>query len=138
MSVLIKSEPRQVPARKIPVFRHQHLFFPVFVNIDKMDAQGKIDLFQIFMFANVCPRLCVDLYEKSVGGQKDEAIALQIKLNRLLADLVAANFSGGWGIVKMSLSIRGICDKTVTHPMPTCTEEERPVLEKIMKKYDLL
>ena len=92
----------------------------------------------VLMFSNVCPRLCVDLYEKSVNGQKDEAIALQIKLNRLLADLVAANFSGGWGIVKMSLSIRGICDKTVTHPMPTCTEEERPVLEKIMKKYGLL
>ena len=62
----------------------------------------------VLMFANVCPRLCVDLYEKTVAGNKAEAISLQKKLNQLLADLGAANFSSGWGIVKMSLSIRGI------------------------------
>ena len=84
------------------------------------------------------PRLCVDLYEKTVAGNVDEAIGVQQKLCQLLADLTAANFSSGWGINEMSLDIRGICGKTVTHPMPSCTEEERPVLRRIMESHGLL
>ena len=92
----------------------------------------------VLMFANLCPRLCVDLYEMSLTGCAKEALELQHKLNQLLADLMAANFSSGWGIVKMSLNLRGICSKTVTHPMPSCAEKERPILERIMQQYELL
>ena len=92
--------------------------------------------------ATFCPRLCVDIYEKTVAGEYEKAVELQRKLNQMLGELGGKILAGGvtswWGIVKTALSILGICDNTVTHPMPTCTEEERQTLKAIMKKYDLL
>ena len=86
--------------------------------------------------ANFCPALCRDIYEHTVAGEHGKAIELQTKLNRMLSEL--QGFSSWWGIVKMSLNILGICDSTVTHPMPACKDEERPRLKSIMKEYDLL
>ena len=86
--------------------------------------------------ANFCPALCRGIYEHTVAGEHSEAIELQAKLNRMLGEL--QGFSSWWGIVKMCLNILGICDSTVTHPMPACTDEERPRLEGIMERYDLL
>ena len=86
--------------------------------------------------ANFCPRLCVDIFEKTVAGNYEEALDLQQKLNRMLADL--SGFTSWWGVVKTCLSILGICDNTVTHPVRTCTDEERKVLKELMRRYDLV
>ena len=87
--------------------------------------------------ANFCPRLCADIYEKTIAGEFDEAAELQDRLNRLIGDLTG-RFKPWWAVVKTSLSILGICDNTVTRPMPTCTDEERVALAGIMQQYDLL
>ena len=86
--------------------------------------------------ANFCPRLCGDIYEKTVAGAYGDALELQKRLNRLLGELTG--FTSWWGVVKTCLANLGICDKTVTHPVPTCTDEEGEILGKIMKRYDLL
>ncbi len=86
--------------------------------------------------ANFCPALCRSIYDHTVAGQRDKAIELQAKLNRMLGEL--QGFSSWWGVVKMCLNILGICDSAVTHPMPACTNEERPRLARIMKDYGLL
>jgi 4-hydroxy-tetrahydrodipicolinate synthase len=87
--------------------------------------------------ANFCPRLCADIYEKTVAGELDEAEELQDRLNRLKGEL-SGRFKPWWAVVKTSLNILGICESTLTHPMPTCTDEERAALAGIMKEYDLL
>ena len=90
--------------------------------------------------SNICPRLCADIYEKTIAGEHEEGIKLQKKLNRLNGELASLTIGGTswWGVIKTGLSILGICDSTVTHPMPTCNEDESQVLKGIMKKYDLL
>ena len=86
--------------------------------------------------ANFCTSLCRGIYDNAAAGRNEDAKELQARLNRLLGEL--QGFTSWWGVVKMCLSILGICDNAVTHPMPACTEEERPRLAAIMKKYDLL
>ena len=61
---------------------------------------------------------------------------MQKELNRLLSELTG--FTSWWGVVKTCLANLGICDKTVTHPVPTCTDEEGEILKGIMRKYGLL
>ena len=89
---------------------------------------------------NICPRLCANIYDRTVAGDHEQAIELQKKLNRLVGELGA--LTGGttswWGIIKTGLQILGICSNTVTHPMPTCSDEEKQALEAIMKRYELL
>lgn len=86
--------------------------------------------------SNFCPALCRDIYDKTVAGDHERAVELQRMLNRLLGEL--QGFSSWWGVVKTCLSILGLCDNTVTRPVPTCTDEERTRLTEIMRQYDLL
>ena len=86
--------------------------------------------------ANFCPALCKSIYEATVAGDDERAVELQSRLNRLLGEL--QGFSSWWGVVKTCLNILGLCDRAVTSPVPTCTDEEREVLKGIMAKYDLL
>ena len=88
--------------------------------------------------ANFCPRLCVDVFEKASSGDYGQALELQRKLNRLLAELKAGGFSSWWGVVKTALSILDIGSGAVTRPVPTCTDEERAKLKRIMAKYELM
>ena len=86
--------------------------------------------------SNFCPMLCCDIYNKTMAGDNEGALRLQSRLNSLLSEL--QGFSSWWGVVKTCLSILGICNNAVTHPVPPCTSEERKRLTKIMKRYDLL
>lgn len=86
--------------------------------------------------SNFCPALCKAIYDETSSGNHTQAIHLQQTLNRLLSEL--QGFSSWWGVVKTCLSILEICDNTVTSPIPTCTDDERRRLAKIMKRYDLL
>ena len=87
--------------------------------------------------ANFCPRLCADIYEKTMAGELDKAEELQDKLNRFMDEL-DGRFSPWWAVLKTSLSILGICDSTVTSPIPTCTDEDRKALAGVLREYDLL
>ena len=86
--------------------------------------------------SNFCPALCRDIHDRTMAGDHDEAVELQRRLNELVSEL--GTFSSWWGVVKTCLSILGICDNTVMHPVPTCTEEERRRLAEIMRRYDLV
>jgi 4-hydroxy-tetrahydrodipicolinate synthase len=88
--------------------------------------------------ANFCPRLCVEIYEKTVAGEQEQAIVLQKKLNRLLGELGRGRFPSWWGVVKASLSILGICEGAVTRPMPACTDDDQSRLKGIMDNYGLI
>jgi len=86
--------------------------------------------------SNFCPALCREIYDYATAGDNDAGIQAQAKLNRLLAEF--QGFSSWWGIVKTSLNILGLCENTVTHPVPTCTDEERLRLENILNRYGLI
>lgn len=86
--------------------------------------------------SNFCPSLCREVYEHAAAGNTGAGIQAQAKLNRLLAEF--QGFSSWWGIVKTSLNILGLCENTVTHPVPTCTDDERQRLKGILSRYDLI
>ena len=86
--------------------------------------------------SNFSTALCREIYDHAAAGNNEAAIESQAKLNRLLAEF--QGFSSWWGIVKTSLSILGLCENTVTHPVPTCTDEERERLKGILARYGLL
>lgn len=86
--------------------------------------------------SNFCPSLCREIYDYTSDGNNDAGIQAQGKLNNLLAEF--QGFSSWWGIVKTSLNILGLCENTVTHPVPTCTDEERLRLKNILNRYDLI
>ena len=86
--------------------------------------------------ANIHPRPYVEMYNKTVAGKTDEALALQEQTNHFL-DVFDAIPS--WrSALKAALHLMGICGMTVAAPFPPATSEEIELLQAHLKQNGLL
>jgi 4-hydroxy-tetrahydrodipicolinate synthase len=86
--------------------------------------------------ANLYPRIYVDLYEKTMAGQVDEALRLQEQANRFtdLFDPIVSWMS----TVKAAFHMMGLCGPTVAAPQPPLTAEETDLVRRNLSAHGLL
>jgi len=86
--------------------------------------------------ANIYPRPYVELYEKVLAGEIDEALELQEKTNRFVDFLDAVP---PWSsALKTALRLMGICGSTVASPQLSLNDEETQLVQTHLQRYGLL
>ena len=86
--------------------------------------------------ANIHPQPYVEMYEKVLAGDKDEALALQEQTNRFVDVL---DVIPSWqAALKAALHLMGICGPTVAGPFPPATAEEIETIRAHLNQNGLL
>lgn len=86
--------------------------------------------------ANLIPRLYVDLYDATMAGNVDRALALQEQVNRFSDRL---DEIPSWSsTVKAALSLMGICGPTTAAPLPALTGDEMAIVREHLGAHGLL
>jgi dihydrodipicolinate synthase/N-acetylneuraminate lyase len=86
---------------------------------------------------NVCPKLCVELYEAAARGD----IPAVRKLQPMVSDVTGIFFSQGGSplsALKKAMAMLGLCGPTTSHPFIPTTPEQDAVIEAILKRNGLL
>ena len=86
---------------------------------------------------NVCPRLCVDLYEAAARGD----IPAVRKLQPIVSDITTVFFTKGGSALsalKQAMAMMGLCQPYTSHPFTPTTPEQDTVIEGILKRNGLL
>jgi 4-hydroxy-tetrahydrodipicolinate synthase len=79
----------------------------------------------IWASPNLAPKLCVDLYDASVAGKVDEALALHERLNAIFARWMLPNHPGP---LKQAMAMVGRSTGPARTPLQPCTEDEAKAL----------
>ena len=86
--------------------------------------------------ANIHPRPYVEMYDKTLAGNLEEALSLQEEMNRFVAPL---DLVPSWeATVKTALHLMGICGPTVAAPAPALTAEETEMVRAHLELHGLL
>ena len=86
--------------------------------------------------ANLIPRSFVELYDATVAGRMDDAMALQERVNRFSDRL---DEIPSWSsVVKASLNLMGICGPTVAAPLPSLSAEQLEIVGAHLREFGLL
>jgi 4-hydroxy-tetrahydrodipicolinate synthase len=86
--------------------------------------------------ANLHPHPYIEMYDKTLAGQTEAALALQEQANRFVDAL--DSFPSWVSSVKAALHLMGICGSTVAAPAPPLTPEETEQLRAHLRRYQLL
>jgi len=85
--------------------------------------------------ANVAPRLCADIYDKYVAGDRQGSLEAQYRLAPLR---IAFNIGTFPAVIKESLTLLGIDAGPCMSPAGPMTYEERARLKEVLIEMDLL
>jgi dihydrodipicolinate synthase/N-acetylneuraminate lyase len=86
---------------------------------------------------NVCPKLCVDLYEAAAQGD----IPAVRRLQPLVSDVTTVFFTQGGSALsalKWALHLMGICGPTASAPFTPTTPEQQAAIKTILERNGLL
>jgi len=86
---------------------------------------------------NICPKLCVELYEAAARGD----VPAVRKLQPVVSDLTTVFFTGPGSALsglKRSMAMLGLCQPYTSHPFTPTTPEQDAEIEAILKRNGLL
>lgn len=86
---------------------------------------------------NVCPKLCVELYEAAARGD----IPAVRRLQPIVSDLTTIFFTkpgNALSAIKKAVALLGLCQPYISHPFLPTTAEQDKAIEGILKRNGLL
>ncbi|MCD6360499.1 MAG: dihydrodipicolinate synthase family protein [Armatimonadetes bacterium] len=88
--------------------------------------------------ANVCPRLCREVYDAAAAGDAERARELQEWIDRAFPFFFAPNpgathTSGILGAMKVAQELQGLCDRRVLFPLTTLTDEQAARVREVLQ-----
>jgi len=105
--------------------------FAMFQGSERLTAVSVLNGYAgaVLGIANVCPRLCAELYRAAAAGDLAQARELQAWINRAFPFFFAANpgaghTSGILGAMKVGQELQGLCGRRLLFPMGTLNDEQ--------------
>lgn len=86
---------------------------------------------------NVCPKLCVELYEAARRGDLEAVRRLQASLSDVTS-LFFAKGGSPLAALKTALHLLGICQPYVSHPFLPASSEQKIAVQDILQRNGLL
>lgn len=84
-------------------------------------------------YANVLPSLYTDLFGTIEAGEYNEGLTLQEVVHRLIATY---EFGSVYGSIKAALSMKNLCEESVTRPLQKPTKGQKEKISKILREVE--